>query len=107
MPETKLVVIYPYPADVDSFEKAYVNDHLPLAKEKIKGLTKFVATKVVGTPDGRTAAFYRIAELHFPTIEALKESASSAEAQEVVAHAISISTGGMPVFLIAEEETTM
>ncbi len=105
MAETKLIVMYPFPADVDAFEKAYVEDHVPMAKEKIKGITKFVATKVVGTPDGQTPPFYRIAELHFPSIEALKESAASAGAQEAVAHAISISSGGRPIFLIAEEET--
>jgi uncharacterized protein (TIGR02118 family) len=105
MAETKLIVIYPYPADVEKFERDYVEDHLPIAKEKIKGVTKFVATKVVGTPDGKTPPFYRIAELHFPSIEALKESAGSPGAQEAVAHAISISSGGTPIFLVAEEET--
>jgi uncharacterized protein (TIGR02118 family) len=105
MAETKLVVIYPYPADVEAFEKAYVEDHVPMAK-KIKGVTKFVATKALGAPDGQTPPFYRIAELHFPSVEALKESAASAEAQEAVAHAVSISSGGKPIFLVAQEETT-
>jgi uncharacterized protein (TIGR02118 family) len=105
MAEIKLVVIYPRPTDVEKFEHAYVTEHLPLAKEKIKGVTKFVATKAVGTPDGRPAPFYRIAELYFPSIEALKEAASSAGGQEAVAHAISISTGGAPIILIAEEES--
>ncbi|HSB09629.1 MAG TPA: EthD family reductase [Blastocatellia bacterium] len=105
MAETKLVVIYPYPTDVAAFEKAYVEDHVPLAKEKIKGVTKFVATKVLGTPDGKTPPFYRVAELHFPSIDALKQSAGSPGGQEAVAHAISISSGGTPIFLIAEQET--
>jgi len=101
---TKLVVIYPRPTDLEAFEKAYVDEHVPLAKEKIKGMTKFVATKVLGTPDGQTPPFYRIAELHFPSIEALKASAESAGAQEAVAHAISISSGGTPIFLVAERD---
>jgi uncharacterized protein (TIGR02118 family) len=106
MADTKVVVIYPYPADPDAFEKAYINDHVPLAKEKIKGMTKFVATKIVGTPDGRTPPFYRIAELHFASVEALKESMSSPGTGQAVQHAISISTGGMPIVLLAEQETT-
>ncbi len=106
MAQTKLVVIYPHPTDVAAFEKAYVDDHVPMAKEKIKGMTKFVATKVLGTPDGQTPPFYRIAELYFPSIESLKQSAGSAGAQEAVAHAVSISSGGMPIFLVGEEETT-
>jgi uncharacterized protein (TIGR02118 family) len=106
MAETKLVVIYPYPTDVDGFEKAYVDEHVPLAKEKIRGMTKFVLTRVVGTPDGQKPPFYRIAELYFPSVEALRQSASSVGTQEAAAHAISISTGGAPIFLVAEEETT-
>ena len=65
MAGTKLVVIYPRPADVDAFERAYRDEHVPLAVEKIKGTTKFVATRVVGTPGSATPPFYRIAQLHF------------------------------------------
>ena len=105
MTGTKLVVIYPRPTDADAFEKAYGGEHVRLAL-KIKGMTKFVATKVLGTPDGQTPPFCRIAELHFPSVDALQEAAASAEAQEAIAHAVSISSGGMPIFLVAEEETT-
>ncbi len=106
MAETKIVVIYPRPTDLGAFEKAYVEEHIPLAMQKIKGLTKFAATRVVGTPDGSTPPFYRIAELYFPSIEALQESAASAGTQEAVAHAFAISTGGPPIILVAEQETT-
>jgi uncharacterized protein (TIGR02118 family) len=105
MAETKIVVIYPRPTDLDAFEKAYVEEHIPLAMEKIKGVTKFAATRVVGTPDGSTPPFYRIAELYFPSIEALQESTASAGTQEAVAHAFAISTGGPPIILVAEQET--
>jgi len=106
MAETKILVIYPRPLDVDAFEKVYVEEHVPLAMEKIKGVTKFAATKVVGTPDGSTPPFYRIAELYFTSMEALQESAASSGTQEAVAHAFAISTGGPPIILVAEQETT-
>jgi hypothetical protein len=73
--------------------------------QNFKGIKKFVASKIVGTPDGSAPAFHRIAELHFPSLEALKPAAGSASAQKVVAHAVSISSGGRPTILIAEEET--
>lgn len=107
MAAAKLVVLYPYPKDVDAFERTYVQDHVPLVNEKtMQGMTKFVATKVVGTADGGSPPFYRIAELHFTSAEALKTCAASDSAKKAVAHAISISTGGKPLFLIAEEKTT-
>src|SRR5882762_8193981 len=107
MAGAKLVVLYPYPQDVDVFERAYTKEHAPLVNEKtLKGITRFVATRVVGTADGSRPPFYRIAELHFPSLVTLQECASSASAQEVVAHAVSISSGGKPLVLVAEEETT-
>ncbi|HXG92506.1 MAG TPA: EthD family reductase [Blastocatellia bacterium] len=105
MAEVKILVIYPRPTDVDAFEKAYIEEHVPLAKAKIKGVTKFVATRVIGAPDGSTPPFYRIAELHFASMDALQQSASSPETQEAVKHAFEISTGGSPVIMVAEEET--
>jgi uncharacterized protein (TIGR02118 family) len=107
MAGAKIVVLYPYPQDVDGFERAYREEHAPMVNgNNMKGISKFVATKVVGTADGSAPPFYRIAELHFPSLEALQASASSTSAQEVVAHAVSISSGGKPLVLIAEEETT-
>jgi uncharacterized protein (TIGR02118 family) len=108
MAGAKLVVLYPYPQDVDEFENKYTQEHVPMVNaETMKGMSKFVATKMLGTPDGSRPAFYRMAELHFPSMDALKECASSVGAQEAVAHAVSISSGGTPVFLIAEEETSI
>ena len=107
MAGAKLVVLYPYPQDVDAFERAYTEEHVPMVNENsMKGITKFVATKVVGTADGSAAPFYRMAELHFPSLETLQACASSASAQQAVAHAVSISSGGKPLFLVAEEQTT-
>lgn len=105
MGEIKVVVIYPRPTDVDAFEKAYLEEHVPLAMEKIKGMSRFSATKVVGTPDGGTPPFCRIAELYFPSMEALQKSVASAGTQEAVVHAFAISTGGPPIVLVGEEET--
>jgi len=104
MAGAKFIVIYPRPTDIEAFEKVYQDKHVPMAVEKLVGKTKFVATKVVGSPQG-TPPFYRIAEIHFPSMQALEACASSEGAKETLAHAISISTGGTPTFLVAEEET--
>jgi uncharacterized protein (TIGR02118 family) len=106
MAGAKLVVIYPTPRDVSAFERAYTQDHAPMVTpQSFTGLKKFIASKVVGTADGSPAPFYRIAELHFGSMEALQAAAGSAGAQKAVAHAVSISTGGKPIILVAEEDT--
>ena len=105
MSDVKLIVIYPRPKDIEAFEKLYQEEHVPMAVEKLSGKTKLVATKVVATPDGTPPPFYRIAEVYFPSLQALQACAQSAGGQETVAHAVKISSGGTPVFLVAEEQT--
>jgi|SRR5713226_8328713 len=100
----KLLVLYPRPKDIDAFEKLYQQEHVPMAVEKLAGKIKFVATKVLASPQG-IPPFYRVAEIHFPSKEALETCAASEGGKETLAHAVSISTGGTPIFLIAEEET--
>ena len=94
MSETKLVVIYPRPKDIESFENIYLTEHVPMAVEKLSGKTKIVATKIVGSPQG-VPPFYRIVEIHFPSQSALEACAATLGAQETLAHAAKISTGGV------------
>ena len=103
MPDVKLVVIYPRPTDIAGFEKVYTNEHVPLAVAKLGGKTKIVATKILGSPQG-LSPFYRIAEVYFPSMHALEACAASDGGKEALAHAVKISTGGPPIFLVAEEE---
>jgi len=106
MAGAKLIVLYPAPTDVNAFEQAYTREHVQMVTpQNFSGLNRFVASKIVGSPDGSPAPFHRIAELHFSSLEALQAAAGSAPAQPVVAHAVSISSGGRPVLLVAEEES--
>lgn len=106
MAGAKMVVLYPTPRDVDAFEKVYLQEHAPMVTpQTFKGITKFVASKIVGTPEGSPPPFHRVAELHFPSMTALQAAAASSSAQQAVAHAFSISSGGPPILLVAEEET--
>jgi uncharacterized protein (TIGR02118 family) len=99
----KLLVLYPRPKDVQAFETLYNRDHIPMATEKLAGKTKIVATRVLGSPQGKPA-FHRIAEIHFPTMEALEACAVSDGGKQTLANAVSISSGDTPIFLVAEEE---
>jgi uncharacterized protein (TIGR02118 family) len=100
----KIVVIYPRPHDEAAFERAYKEEHIPLVEQKLKGITRLVLTKVNGSPQGKVAA-YRIAEVHFPSMEDLNKSIESEPGQEVIAHAQKISSGGPPIMLVCEEES--
>ncbi|MGH8647132.1 MAG: EthD family reductase [Gammaproteobacteria bacterium] len=107
MAGVKFTVMYPRPKDIEAFETLYQEEHVPMAVEKLLGKTKFVATKVVATPEGTPPPFYRIAEVYFPSLEALQTCAQSHGGKETLAHAVKISSGGAPIFLVAEEQTFM
>ncbi len=102
----KLVILYPYPKDQQAFEQAYTSEHIPLIAKTLTRCTKAVYTRVLMSPQG-ASPFCRIAELHYPSLEALQADFSTASAQELGAHAASISTGGMAVSLVCEEETVL
>jgi len=102
----KLVVLYPYPKDLEVFERTYTTEHIPMVARKLTRCTKAIYTRVLMSPQG-ASPFCRIAELHYPSLEALQADFSTPEAQELGAHAASISTGGTAVSIICEEETVL
>jgi uncharacterized protein (TIGR02118 family) len=104
MNSAKLIVAYPQPLDIDVFEKLYMEEHVPLAIAKLEGKTRIVATKVLASAQG-TPQFYRVAEIHFPSMKVLEECAASAGGKETLANAVKISSGGPPVIMIAVEES--
>ena len=104
MKSFKLIVAYPQPKDASAFEKTYQQEHVPMAVANLPGKTKMVATKILQSPQGEPQ-FYRVAEVHFPSMEALQQCAATAGAKATLAHAAKISSGGPPVIMIAEEDT--
>jgi uncharacterized protein (TIGR02118 family) len=63
------------PINIKVFEKLYQDEHVPMVRDKLAGKTKFIATKVMATPDGTPPPFCRIAEVYFPSLEALQACA--------------------------------
>jgi len=104
MSSAKLIVAYPMPTDIAAFEAVYQKEHVPMAIANLHGKTKIVATTVLESPQG-SPAFYRIAEVYFPSMEALQRCAASEGARQTLANAAKISSGGPPVIMIAEEDT--
>jgi uncharacterized protein (TIGR02118 family) len=99
----KLIVLYPPPTDAATFERRYREEHAPMVVQKIPGLKKFLAAKVLASPMGATP-YQRVAELYFDSMEMLQAAMASAGGQAAVGHAMEISTGGPPVVLIAEDD---
>ena len=104
MAEVKLIVLYPYPTDVDRFNRDYQN-HLKLLHEKMQipeNVHPYTVTRFVEMPQGRPL-YYQMFAMSFPSAEALQQAFSRPEMQEVAADAARLSTGGAPVNLVGVE----
>jgi uncharacterized protein (TIGR02118 family) len=104
MPEVKLMVLYPHPTDVAKFDNDY-QDHRRFLHQKMnipEDARPYTITRILPTPEGH-APFYQIFTMTFPSAEALQQTMSSPEMQEVAADAFRISSGGAPVILVGSE----
>ncbi len=100
----KLVVLYPHPREPEAFERQYVEEHLPLMREIVGPDTPLPTYKTVSGPK-RSAAYYRVAEIHFPSMEALTRFIQRSERlEEGRRSSNALSTGGTPIVLMCERQ---
>ena len=98
-----LLIMYPHPKDVKEFDRAYREEHLPYAATRLKGATGVVTKRVVG-PSYAPPPYHLISDVSFPTIEALKATATASSGKEALTHAASISSGGAPTVVVVTDE---
>ena len=103
MTPIKAIALFPHPQDTKVFEEVYYEEHVPMIIKNVKGMTRLVMSTLFDSPE-KLGPYYRMVEFHFSSREALCECLSAENTRRTVEHAISISTGGRPVFLIAEME---
>ena len=94
-----LLILYPHPANPAQFDKAYREEHLPLASTELTGVVGVTTHPVLGTPGGK-APYHLVTEVKFSSLDALQTCAASAGGQKTIAHAQKLSTGGPALFLI-------
>jgi uncharacterized protein (TIGR02118 family) len=91
-----LTVCYGHPADPAAFDAYYESTHRPLA-EKLPGLTSFTARHCESL-DGSQPPYFLIAELAFPSREAMDAALSSPEGHAAAADVPNYATGGATMF---------
>lgn len=96
----KIVVLYPAPADPESFDKHYLSVHMPLVA-KIPGLVKAESAKVLSAPDGSASPWYRTAELWFASPETMAAAFGTPEGAAVGQDFAEIAPPGALQFIAA------
>ena len=94
----KTTALYGHPADPRAFEDYYARVHMPLVA-KMAGVVRSEASRVVGTPSGEKAPYYRIFEFWFETTEHMQAAFGSKEGQAVMADVPNFATGGLTVVI--------
>src|SRR5262245_20771054 len=94
----KVAILYGHPANAHRFEAYYVRTHLPLAS-KMRGVSRLELTKFLAAPDGSKPAFYRMAELTFPSEEQMRSTLSSSEGKLAVGDLPNFATGGVTMMI--------
>ncbi len=100
MPAAKLVVLYPFPSDIEKFNQDYEH-HIMLLREKLQlpeTVHPYSITRFVETPLGKPA-YYQMFVFDFPSIEAMQQALGDPAMLAIGEDANRISTGGAPLFL--------
>ncbi|QSO47788.1 EthD family reductase [Alicyclobacillus mengziensis] len=74
----KFIALYRQPADTALFDEHYTSVHTPLV-EKVPGLKKLEVTRISGTPMGKPAGYYLMAEMYFADADSFKTAMASSE----------------------------
>lgn len=96
---TRLVVMYPKPADPAHFDQHFRNTHMPLV-EKMPGLNAFSYGPAKG-PDGQDGAFFWVFNGTFASAEAIGSALASPEGKAAVADIPNYSPAA-PTILVVE-----
>ncbi len=73
----KLVALYRKPTDVDAFDRAYFETHIPLVNQ-IPGLQRVEISRMTGAPRGEPD-FYLMCEMYFQDKETMERAMASPE----------------------------
>ena len=73
----KLVALYRKPADVEAFDRAYFETHVPLVNQ-VPGLQRVEISRIFGGPLGEPD-FYLMCEMYFADQETLDRAMASPE----------------------------
>jgi uncharacterized protein (TIGR02118 family) len=94
----KLVVLYGHPTDPTAFEQYYQRTHMPLAQQ-IPNMRRVEVGRVLGTPTGERADYYRQAEFWFESVEQLQASMGSEQGRAAANDLANFATGGVTLFI--------
>lgn len=100
----KLVILYGHPADPAAFEDYYVSRHIPYAAEHMPNVRGAENMRVLSTPEGGPAPYYRVSQLSYDSVTDLLAGIASADGRSTIADLGNFATGGVTMLVVEEDE---
>ncbi|KPV44558.1 EthD family reductase [Alicyclobacillus ferrooxydans] len=98
----KLIALYRQPNDKEAFDEHYTSVHTPLV-EQVPGLQKLEVTRIVGTPMGKPAGYYLMAEMYFAD-QASFEAAMASKENRAAGKDVMSFAGDIVEMMVGESE---
>ena len=99
----KLIALYGHPESTEDFESHYLGVHVPLART-LPNLVRVETSRPVSDPHGGRPPYYRISELSFPDMGALREALASEAGRAVADDVANFATGGVTMLVSAVDD---
>lgn len=103
---TKITFLFGNPTDADTFEAAYAEHHLDLARA-IPGVRRIEQSKVWPKEDGTPTPSWRILDLTFDDYSAACAVLTTEQAGALFQAAFAIATGGLTILFTEVTETAL
>ena len=88
---------------LEAFERYYATIHIPHAEKHMPNVRGAQNARVVGTPDGGGAAYYRISHLDYDDLAALREGIGSKDGRSTIADLANFATGGASLLVVEDD----
>ncbi len=101
MSEARLVALYPYPTDIEQFNRDY-ESHMKLLHKSLQlpeDVQPYSIIRFMETPLGKPP-YYQMFVFNFPSLEAMQQGMASPAMLVLAEDANRISSGGPPIFMI-------
>lgn len=99
----RLVILYGHPEDSAAFEHYYATAHIPYAAGHMPNVRDARNSRVVGTPDGSRPGYYRISQLSYDDLAALRDGISSEDGSSTIADLANFATGGATLLVVEDD----
>ncbi|MFP5020486.1 EthD family reductase [Pseudonocardia phyllosphaerae] len=99
----RLVILYGHPDDAAAFEDYYASTHIPYAVKHMPNVRDAQNSRVVELADGSRAPYYRVSQMSYDDLAALRAGIESEDGRSTIADLANFATGGATLLVVEDD----